>query len=615
MHGYANCILRVNLSGGKIKKEPLDESLAKAFLGGRGVALKLFCDEVPPGIDPLGEQNKLVFMTGPLTGTAAPTAGRYDVVAKSPLTSLFGAASAGGHFGAELKFAGYDGVIIEGVAAKPTALVIRDGGVELRDASHLWGRPASETEKILKEDLGDFEAKIACIGVAGENLVKFAAIISERAHAAGRTGLGAVMGAKKLKAIAVSGSGDVQVHDPDALRQEILELTKRKDVLSAALSAYGSAAFISYVAKSGAFPTHNFKALSSDFENDFNLDEMNEEAISEKLVIKKDACFCCRTGCRRASRIPRKYEGELGSGPEYESVAAFARCGCSDVGMLLKFQNVCNELGLDVVSAGSAVSFAMECYEAGVLDADRTSGLELRWGDADIVIELLERIARREGVGDLLAEGVKRAAERLGRGAEKYAMHVKGLEFPGYEPRAMKGAALSFATANRGADHLGALMTLVDFGMATPLAMVTVDPLELSSEKVRLVKELEDWMQVLDSAIICKFFGVLLRKEELASLISLVTGFDFSVKTLERIGERIWNLERLFNLREGLRGKEDDWLPDRFYEEPLPKGAASGEVIPREEFERRLSEYYRLRGWDEGGVPTAGKLRELGLSV
>ena len=615
MHGYANCILRVNLSGGKIKKEPLDESLAKAFLGGRGVALKLFCDEVPPGIDPLGEQNKLVFMTGPLTGTAAPTAGRYDVVAKSPLTSLFGAASAGGHFGAELKFAGYDGVIIEGVAAKPTALVIRDGGVELRDASHLWGSSTTETEKILREELGDRKVKVACIGPAGENLVRFAAIINDSTRAAGRCGLGAVMGAKRLKAIAVRGTKDVQVSDFDGLMKLLDRLRElgRYETLAIGLSTYGTASIVSYVHAIGGFPTHNFK-LQFDYEE---IEPIDQESIRESLVLKKSACFGCPIGCGRLSRIPEgKYADELGEGPEYEHINTLAgRCGCYDLNALMKAHNLCNELGMDGITAGGVIGFAMECYEAGVLDADRTGGLELRWGDADIVIELLERIARREGVGDLLAEGVKRAAERLGRGAEKYAMHVKGLEFPGYEPRAMKGAALSFATANRGADHLGALMTLVDFGMAMPLAMVTVDPLELSSEKVRLVKELEDWMQVLDSAIICKFFGVLLRKEELASLISLVTGFDFSVKTLERIGERIWNLERLFNLREGLRGKEDDWLPDRFYEEPLPKGAASGEVIPREEFERRLSEYYRLRGWDEGGVPTAGKLRELGLSV
>ena len=615
MHGYANCILRVNLSGGKIKKEPLDESLAKAFLGGRGVALKLFCDEVPPGIDPLGEQNKLVFMTGPLTGTAAPTAGRYDVVAKSPLTSLFGAASAGGHFGAELKFAGYDGVIIEGVAAKPTALVIRDGGVELRDASHLWGSSTTETEKILREELGDRKVKVACIGPAGENLVRFAAIINDSTRAAGRCGLGAVMGAKRLKAIAVRGTKDVQVSDFDGLMKLLDRLRElgRYETLAIGLSTYGTASIVSYVHAIGGFPTHNFK-LQFDYEE---IEPIDQESIRESLVLKKSACFGCPIGCGRLSRIPEgKYADELGEGPEYEHINTLAgRCGCYDLNALMKAHNLCNELGMDGITAGGVIGFAMECYEAGVLDADRTGGLELRWGDADIVIELLERIARREGVGDLLAEGVKRAAERLGRGAEKYAMHVKGLEFPGYEPRAMKGAALSFATANRGADHLGALMTLVDFGMATPLAIVTVDPLELSSEKVRLVKELEDWMQVLDSAIICKFFGVLLRKEELASLISLVTGFDLSVKTLERIGERIWNLERLFNLREGLRGKEDDWLPDRFYEEPLPKGAANGEVIPREEFERRLSEYYRLRGWDEGGVPTAGKLRELGLSV
>ena len=619
IHGYATRILRVNLTSQKLHVEEPSKPILNAFLGGRGVATKLLYEEVPAGVPPLDARNKLILMTGPLTGTAAPTAGRYDVVAKSPLTSLFGAASAGGHFGAELKFAGYDGVIIEGVAAKPTALVIRDGGVELRDASHLWGRPASETEKILKEDLGDFEAKIACIGVAGENLVKFAAIISERAHAAGRTGLGAVMGAKKLKAIAVSGSGDVQVHDPDALRQEILELTKRKDVLSAALSAYGSAAFISYVAKSGAFPTHNFKALSSDFENDFNLDEMNEEAISEKLVIKKDACFCCRTGCRRASRIPRKYEGELGSGPEYESVAAFARCGCSDVGMLLKFQNVCNELGLDVVSAGSAVSFAMECYEAGVLDADRTGGLELRWGDADIVIELLERIARREGIGDVLADGVKAAATTLN--AEKHAMHVGGLEIPGYEPRALEGYALSLVTSSRGADAVSSMMMLVDAGLSTPFVQ-DVRMHASADAKTSLLKELEDWMQVFDSLILCKFFGLSLKLEQLTRLIKIATGLEFSWNELKLIGERIWNLQRLYNLREVAAATTTTnvaadaaatALPERFFEEPLRSGVAVGKVLRHGELKENLKEYYELRGWKENGVPSAERLRELGL--
>ena len=615
MYGYANCILRVNLSNGKIKKEPLDEGLVKAFLGGRGAALKLFYDEVPAGIDPLGEQNKLIFMTGPLTGTGVPTAGRYDVVAKSPLTSLFGAASGGGHFGAELKFAGYDGVVVEGAAPKPVTLVIRDDAVELRDATHLWGRSTSDTEKMLKEELGDRKVKVACIGPAGENLVRFAAIINDGTRAAGRCGLGAVMGAKKLKAIAVRGTKDVHVSDFDGLMEMLDRLRElgRYETLAIGLSTYGTASIVSYVHAIGGFPTHNFKS-QFDYEE---IEPIDQESIREQLVLKKSACFGCPIGCGRLSRIPEgNYAGELGEGPEYEHINTLAgRCGCYDLNALMKAHNLCNELGMDGITAGGVIGFAMECYEHGILTRESTGGLELRWGDGDVVVELLERIARRDGIGNLLAEGTRRAAERIGRGAEKYAMHVKGLEFPGYEPRAMKGAALSFATANRGADHLGALMTLVDFGMATPLAMVTVDPLELSSEKVRLVKELEDWMQILDSAIICKFFGVLLRKEELASLISLVTGFDFSVEVLERIGERIWNLERLFNLREGLRGREDDRLPDRFYEEPLPKGAASGEVVPKEEFERRLSEYYELRGWDENGIPTPEKLKELGLSA
>ncbi|MHC1579113.1 MAG: aldehyde ferredoxin oxidoreductase family protein [Candidatus Alkanophagales archaeon] len=614
--GRTHRILRVNLTNRKVSVEELNKGVLDAFLGGRGVATRLLYEEVPAGTPPLDGRNKLIFMTGPLTGTGVPTAGRYDVVAKSPLTSLFGAASGGGHFGAELRFAGFDGVVVEGVAPKPVTLVIRDGDAELRDATHLWGLPTSDAERLVKEELNDFEAKVACIGPAGENLVRFAAIISERTHAAGRCGLGAVMGAKKLKAIAVSGSGDVEVHDPDALRQEVLELVKRRDVLSAALSAYGSAAFISYVAKSGAFPTHNFKALSSDSEDGFDLDDMSEEVISERLVIKKDACFCCRTGCRRASRIPSgEYEGELGSGPEYESVAAFARCGCSDADMLLKFQNVCNELGLDVVSAGSAVSFAMECYEHGILTREDTGGLELRWGDADVVIELLGRIARREGVGDVLAEGVRTAAATLN--AEKYAMHVGGLEIPGYEPRALQGYALSLVTSNRGADAVSSMMMLVDAGLSTPLVQ-DVSAHAPADAKTSLLKELEDWMQVFDSLIICKFFGLSLRFEQLTRLIKLATGLELSWGELKTIGERIWNLQRLYNLREaaaaGTRASIGAAaLPGRFFEEPLRSGAAAGKALRREEFEARLKEYYGLRGWDADGVPTAEKLRELGL--
>jgi len=613
-HGHTHRILRVNLTNKKVRVEELNKGILDAFLGGRGVATKLLYEEVPAGTSPLDERNKLIFMTGPLTGTGVPTAGRYDVVAKSPLTSLFGAASGGGHFGAELKFAGYDGVVVEGVAPKPVTLVIRDDAVELRDASHLWGLPTSDAEKIVKEELNDFEVKVACIGPAGENLVRFAAIISERTHAAGRCGLGAVMGAKKLKAIAVSGSGDVGVHDPDALRQEVLELVKRKDVLSAALSAYGSAAFISYVAKSGAFPTHNFKALSSDFKDGFSLNDMSEEVISEKLVIKKDACFCCRTGCRRASRISSgKYEGELGSGPEYESVAAFARCGCSDVDMLLKFQNVCNELGLDVVSAGSAVSFAMECYEHGMLTKEDTDGLELRWGDADAVIALLEKIARREGIGDVLAEGVRTAATTLN--AEKYAMHVHGLEIPGYEPRALQGYALSLMTSNRGADAVSSMVMLVDAGLSTPLVQ-DVSAHASADAKTSLLKELEDWMQVFDSLIICKFFGLSLKFEQLTRLIELATGLELAWSELKIIGERIWNLQRLYNLREAATTKANAnaaALPERFFEEPLQSGAAAGNALRREEFEMKLREYYGLRGWGVNGVPTAEKLQELGL--
>ncbi|MEM0359087.1 MAG: aldehyde ferredoxin oxidoreductase family protein [Candidatus Hadarchaeales archaeon] len=611
--GYKGKILRVNLSTGRIEKENLSPELARKFLGGVGLGSYLLFKEVPAGTDPLGESNKLFFCTGPLTGTRIPT-GRYVVVFKSPLTSILGWSSSAGHWGPELKFAGYDLLIVEGASSSPVYLWIDDDFVELRKAQHLWGATTSETQRRIRKELGDEEVRIACIGPAGERLVRFASIINDEGRAAGRCGAGAVMGSKKLKAIAVRGHGGVKVADPERVSELVKRMYEvwKSEPFVRSLHLYGTNAMTSFTSGIAAFPTRNFQ--SGWFEE---WEKLSGPTLSKTLLVKKAGCFGCPIACGRVSVVKSgPYQGMVVWGPEYEHVNTFgAGCGNSDLEIVSICHQLVNEYGMDGISCGRAISFAMECYEKGLLKKEEADGLDLTWGNKETIVELVKRIGERRGIGDLLAEGTRLAAKRLGRGTEKYAMQTKGLEYAGYEPRGMKGMALTYALGNRGGCHITTGMLYLDIGTMTWMYPLDspLDPQVLDLEKVKAEIALERRYTVIEAAVLCKFFaGIVFTPSLLASSLSAVTGWEMDEGEVDRIGERIWTLQRMFNVREGI-SRKDDTLPERFFTEPLPDGFSQGQVLDRKTFEEMLDTYYRMVGWDENGIPREEKIRELGL--
>ena len=606
-------ILRINLSNGTIQEEFPDDNTLKMFLGGAGLATKYLFDEVKAGIDPLGVENKLIFMTGPMTGTSSPSTGRYSVVAKSPLTGFWGHANSGGYWGRDLKRAGFDGVIFEGVSEKPVYLVTDEGKAELRDATHLWGKNTSETTKLLKEELGE-KFNVTCIGLGGENMVKYAAIINDAdepnwGRAAGRCGLGAVMGSKKLKAIASRGTAKVIVADNEKYKEEA---KKRFDwvnqsLLKMTLEVFGTAAMLDLVNEKGGFPTRNFQT------GVFKASEkINGEAINDSILIKRKPCFACPIHCGRISEIKSGPYASKGEGPEYESLCSLgSMCDIDDLEAITYGHFLCNEYGLDTISTGATIAFAMECFEKGILTD--TDGLEIKFGDAEIMLELIHRIGNREGnIGDLLAEGSKAVSEKLGQGSETFAMHVKGLELPAYDSRAAKITGVGFATANRGGDHMTSFIEGPTF-LSLPFTLVDgelSDDLEATPEDTRILKDYEDAFGVFDSIGGCKFMGMVLTGDDWAILIATTFGWeDFTEQDFRKTGERIFNLQRAYNIREGLT-RDDDTLPKRFLEEPMPEGAAEGHTV---ELEPLLDAYYEYRGWGKDGKPTPEKFVELGL--
>jgi len=611
MHGLMGKILRVNLAEGKISEEEIPEEMAKKFLGGRGIASKYLFDEVKPGIAPLGPENKLIFMSGLLTGTPSPSAARYSVVAKSPLTNIWAQSNSGGRWGVDLKHSGFDGIIFEGISEKPVYFVIDDGKAELCDASDLWGKNVSETTGVLKETLGE-KFNVASIGVAGENLVKYAAIMNDLHRAAGRCGLGAVMGSKRLKAIAVKGTKEIRIANKKAFQ----EVSKKQfellgeNILAAGLQGYGTTLVLDIVNVCGGLPTRNWQTGVCSF-----VEEINGEALNEKVLVQAVGCFACPIKCGRGTEIRKgPYAGQKGEGPEYETIAFFgAMCDNSDIESITMANYLCNDYGLDTISCGSTVAFTMECFEKGILTKEDAGGLEIRFGDSEMIVELVHKIAKRDGVGDLLAEGTRIMAQRLGQDSERFAMHVKGLELPAYDSRAAKITGLAFATANRGGDHITGYVQAPTF-LASPFLVIEEseieDPLKENPEETKIVKDLEDALTVFDAVGFCKFMGLASDAQEISDIIAAVIGREFSVEDFRKAGERIYNLERAFNIREGLT-RTDDTLPMRLLEDPLPEGPAEGHV---NNLEILLDPYYEFRGWDKTtGKPTPEKLRELDL--
>ncbi|MHA2181446.1 MAG: aldehyde ferredoxin oxidoreductase family protein [Promethearchaeota archaeon] len=608
-------ILRVNLTEGTINEEFPDDETLKLYLGGAGLATKYLIDEVPKGIDPLGPENKLIFMTGPLTGTPSPSTGRYCVVAKSPLTGIWGEANSAGFWGRDLKRSGFDGIIFEGISPKPVYLVTEDGKAELKDASHLWGNNTSETTRLIKEELGD-KFNVACIGIGGETLVKYAAVMNDcdkpnYGRAAGRCGMGTVMGSKNLKAIASRGHAKIEIAKPDEYKAEAKQRYDwvNQSMLKMTLEVFGTATMVDLVGVKGGLPTNNFQTGVFP-----NLDKINGTAINETILTGRKPCFACPIACGRVSEIKEgKFKGS-GEGPEYETIGALGTsCGVDNLEAITMAHFLCNEYGIDVISAGGSIAFTMECYEKGILTKEDTNGLEFNFGNADLLVDVISMIGKRDGIGDLIAEGSRNMAEKLGNDSIKFAMQVKGLELPAYDSRAAKISGLGFAVANRGGCHITGFIEGPAF-LSMPFMIVedaeVGDVLTENPEDTLVNKNFEDAFGVFDSIGGCKFMGMVLSSEDWASLIEKLLGYPFTVEDFAKAGERLYNLARVYNVREGIT-RADDTLPPRLLEEPMPEGPAKGQVV---NLDPLLDAYYDYRGWDkETGKPTKEKLKELGL--
>ena len=618
MHCFAGSILRVHLTTGKIQTQPTEEHLARAFLGARGLNVKRLWDELPAHTDGLSPQNILTFGAGPLVGTLFPGGARFNVTAMSPQTGILGDSNAGGFFGPELKFAGYDQVIIEGRAERPVYLCIRDDAIELRDARGLWGRDVWDTTVAIQEELGDTDVQVAAIGQGAENGVRFAGVFVNLNRAAARTGMGMVMASKNLKAVAVRGTGFISVAD----MARFGEIIERVDESIYNHPEYeircrlGTTKLITALDSIGGLPTRHFQ--QGRFEH---AHAVSGEAIEKLYKIKSKACFACTIPCSRFLEVDdSRFPGLRLEGPEYEPLAGFTvRVGCNDLALALKCIDLANRYGLDAITLSEVISWAMECHERGLISRDEADGLDLAWGNGETVLALIHKVAHREGFGDMLADGVRKAAERLGRGSEEFAMHGKGLEVFQADPRSIKAYGLGNAVASRGADHL----------RSEPWFEFSNDPAEgirrfgIPETAFRLeykgkglvVKHFEEMAAISDATGVCKntYNNMeVLDWEGTAELLHAATGWDFTGEEVRQIGERIVNLERLFIAREGIT-RQDDCLPKRFTEQPLPDGSgpSTGAVL---ELDTMLDEYYTARGWDvQTGLPTSEKLQELDL--
>ncbi|ABN69774.1 aldehyde ferredoxin oxidoreductase [Staphylothermus marinus F1] len=612
--GYMGRILRVNLWRNKYYIEPLPpETVLRSWIGGRGLGVYLALKEIDPKADPLGPRNKAFVMTGPITGVAGvPESGRWCSVTKSPLTDTIHDSQSGGKFGPELKFAGFDAVILEDVSEKPVYLWIHDGKVEIRDATHLWGKDVHATTDIIQEELapeiGRDEAKkikVLAIGPAGENLVRFAALINDKSRAAGRGGHGAVWGSKKIKAIAVRGHMKPKVAKEEVFKEVVAKMVKKhreSPVTSEGLPKLGTAILVNIINKAGIFPTRNFR--TGVFEG---AEKISGETLAEKYLDKKksieESCWGCVITCARYTKIKNSpFSGE-GGGPEYETIWAFgAQTGTDNLEAISKANFLCNELGLDTISMGHTIGTLMELVEMGKIPPEKLRGLNVKWGSPEAIVELVWRTAYRSGIGDELAEGSWRLANKYG--APEVSMSVRKQELPAYDPRGAQGHGLAYATSNRGGCHLRAYMISPEV-----LGVPSLVDRFSTKGKPALVKEFQDVFAVIDSMVVCKFSSFAIWDEDYAEIISAVTGWDISKEEVHRIGERIYNAERAFNVLSFGDGREYDTLPKRLLEEPMPEGPAKGHVVRLNEM---LDEYYKLRGWIDGR-PTRAKLEELGL--
>jgi len=600
MNGWHGKLLRVNLTAGTCEIEALNEEWAKDYIGGRGLATKYFVEEVAADVDPFSADNKLIMATGPLTGTYGAANGRYMVITKSPLTGTIASSNSGGYFPSELRYAGFDMIIFEGKSEYPVYLQVYNDTVQLVGAVHLWGKSTDEVEDaILAEFHGD--AKVACIGKAGEELSLTACIINDKHRAAGRSGVGAVMGSKNLKAVAVRGTGGVKVADPQAYREAAIEaygMLKENPVSGQGLPALGTPVLVNVINQFGALPTRNFQ--DDTFEG---AEAISGEALVDKYLKRNKACMGCVMGCGRVTGLKgSRFEGD-GEGPEYESIWALgAACGVDDLAAITKANYICNEYGIDTITTGSTIGCAMELAEKGLISADEI-GMPLKFGDADAMVKLVEMAAKKEGFGEKLSLGSARLAEMYG--APELSMTVKRLEFPAYDGRGMQGMALHYATSNRGACHVrGYLVSPEILGLPEKL-----DP-QATEGKPVWAKIFQDFTAVVDSSGVCLFSTFALGVPQFAAFCSAATGEDFTEEKLMEVGERIYNMERMFNLKAGIDPSQDT-LPKRLLEDPIHDGPLKGEVAKLGEM---LPEYYQERGWSSEGIPSDEKLSALGLA-
>jgi aldehyde:ferredoxin oxidoreductase len=610
--GYQGKVLRVNLTDRSFREEKLDAELARKFIGGAGFGVKYLFDEVDPNIDPLSPDNKLVFAPGPLTGTSTPCASRMAIAAKSPATGGVAVSMTGGYFPAEMKFAGYDVIIIEGKADQPVYLDVHSGKVTIRSAKNIWGMSTSDCEHMLKMQLKDQNYRIACIGPAGERLSRMAGIFNER-RAAGRKGLGAVMGSKNLKAVAVRGELPVPLAHPnlfEAARKVFLRKMKESPILYSEFSHHGTPITVDATAGLGIYPARNWQDTGK-FEP---VDHLGA-AANAKQNIGREHCYSCPVGCSqiKLANPDSAYAGDS-SVPEYETLYSFGgQTGVDNLDSVISADKLSDELGLDTISTGVVIGFAMELYEKGIITSKDTDGLELAFGNHQAMVEMVRRIAFRQGFGDVLADGVKVAAEKIGKGSEDFAMHVKGLELPAYDVRGAKAHGLSFATAYTGADHNKGYAFQEIFGIPVPYP---VDRFAVEG-KGWLTKYNQDMRCVTcDCGTMCAFLLDMalpdIALQNTADLLKGTTGTEYTAEQVREVGERVNNLARVFNLRAGLT-KADDTLPKRLQTEPIKAGGSKGAMIPPAELERMLSDYYSERGWTADGVPTREKLMALEL--
>ena len=621
LYGTTAKILRVDLTNGTCETETISEEFYRLYPGGKALAGYILLNEMPPHIDPLSPDNVLVIANGLLTGAPVSTATRYIVSAKSPLTNGYGESEAGGFWGPELKMAGFEAIVVKGISPEPVFLWIQDGEVEIRPADHLWGQKAAEVQEAIRSELGDDKIRVLQIGPGAENLVRFAGITNDLRHFNARNGMGAVMGSKNLRAVAVRGHTRYQkiARDPKGLLTLGRTLAKRvkENPQSWFLQESGTPGLVEPLNTSGMLPTRNF--IQGAFED---VDEIKWEVYESELLTARRSCYACAIRCKREVQVDGKPSAY--GGPEYEALGALGpNCGVGDIHALAKANELCNAYTLDAISTGMTISFAMECFEHGLLTVEDTDGIDLRFGNAEAMLTMVERIALREGLGDLLAEGVMRAAEKIGGDAHFFALHVKGQELPMHEARGKYNVGMGYAISEIGADHLViahdsafANSESPQFKKSRLLGITEVQPvLSLNDGKMKHFYIVEKWNS-FEKVIGYCYFGPAPRSfinpEEVLDSVNAASGWNVKIEDLLEIGERATNLARVFNAREGF-SRKDDTLPERLFT-PLENGVLEGEIFPRDEFESALTTLYRIKGWDpETGIPTREKLETLSL--